>query len=401
MSISIVMPQLGLTMTEGTISEWLKKPGDMVRKNEPLFVVSTDKVEMEVEAMVEGKLKEIVVPSGQTVAVGAPVAYLGGEGDAPVPAPVKSDAVASVETSVSAPVAEVAPVRSGDGRVQASPRAKRLAKELGVDLATVHGSDDGRISEDDVRRAAESAPAKKAAPGSKRRQIIAERLTYSIQNVPTFSLGVEVLAENLLSLHENLQEAVISKTGVKLTITDLLLASLASAVKNYPAINASWRDGALHPGASADLGVAVATEQGVIAPVLRAADALDLFGLVEHRNELISKARQDALSLRDLEGGTGTLSNLGMYPVDEFQAIITPGQSFILAVGRVRNRPWADAKLVVKPTIKLNLTVDHRVVDGAEGAEFLGKLVERIENPVQFLEGLPAIKSSGRRRANG
>ncbi|MBS1850101.1 MAG: 2-oxo acid dehydrogenase subunit E2 [Acidobacteria bacterium] len=401
MSISIVMPQLGLTMTEGTISEWLKKPGDVVRKNEPLFIVSTDKVEMEVEALVEGKLKEIVVPPGETVAVGTPVAYLEGAGESPAPAPAKAEAApAPVETAAPATSETAAPARSNDGRVQASPRAKRLAKELGVDLATVRGTDDGRISEDDVRRASESAPAKKAAPGSKRRQIIAERLTYSIQNVPTFSLGVEVLAENLLSLHENLQEAVIGKTGVKLTITDLLLACLASAIKDYPAINASWRDGALHPGSSADLGIAVATGQGVIAPVLRAAEGLDLFGLVERRNELIGKARQDNLSLRDLEGGTGTLSNLGMYPVDEFQAIITPGQSFILAVGRVRNRPWADAKLVVKPTIKLNLTVDHRVVDGAEGAEFLGKLVERIENPGQFLEGLPAAKS-GRRRANG
>jgi pyruvate dehydrogenase E2 component (dihydrolipoamide acetyltransferase) len=262
MSIPIVMPRLGLTMVEGTISEWLKKPGDVVRKNEPLFIISTDKVEMEVESMVEGTLREILVPPGETVPVGTAVAYVEGVGESVITASTVQASVASgsgspAQNDVLMEIPSVAIAGHGpDGRAQASPRAKRLAKQLGVDLASVQGTDrEGRISEEDVRRAAEST-VKKVQPNLKRRQLIAERLTHSIQTVPTFSLAVEVNAERLLSLYEDLRESVLGKTGVKLTITDLLLTALSSALKSSPKMNAAWEGGTLRSGTSAGLGLA-------------------------------------------------------------------------------------------------------------------------------------------------
>jgi len=388
MNVSVVMPQLGLTMEEGTVSGWLKKPGEKIKRDEPLFTVTTDKVEMEVESMVEGTLREIVVPEGETVKVATVVAYVevAGSGDvssAQEPTSAAKASAAISEIPLPTPDKQQGTVvqlenRSAGSR-HVSPRAKRLAKELGVDLASLQASGaDGQIVEADVKRA--SKPTGVTGSPDRRRQLIAEKLTLSIQTIPTFSVAIEVNCESLLSRYQELGKTV--GTGLKLTVTDLLLALTARALKASPEINSVWRDNAVQNRTTVDIGLAVATQKGVVAPVIRNLDALDIRSLVSRRTELVAKAREGHLALSDLEGAIGTLSNLGMKRVDHFEAIIAPGQTFILAVGQIKDRPWVDGKaLVVKPTVILNLTVDHRVVDGFEAATFLGKIAELIESP--------------------
>jgi pyruvate dehydrogenase E2 component (dihydrolipoamide acetyltransferase) len=417
MSFAIVMPQLGLTMEEGTVSGWLKKTGDAVKKNEPLFSVSTDKVEMDVESAVDGTLGKIIVPAGETVKVGTVLAYVdGGDGEditavgSEQPSEETLEEASTLpEASASKPSATARATqpasadRASDGRpassLAVSPRAKRLAKELGVDLATVRGTGvDGQISEKDIQSAAPSVK-KAASPDGGRRQLIAEKLTLSVQTIPTFSVAAEVNAENLIALHESFKLSPAHSGGMKVTITDLLLMLFAQAFKSNPELNATWEGNNVSNRSSVDLGLAVATPKGVVAPVIRNLGSVDLRTLITRRTELVEKARAGRLSLADLEGGVATLSNLGMHRVDQFQAIITPGQSSILAVGQIRKRPWVEETLTVKPTVMLNLTVDHRVTDGATGAAFLSKLVELIENP-QGLFWQPSVSSgdgAGRR----
>ena len=395
MSFAIVMPQLGLTMEEGTVSGWLKNPGDRVKKNEPLLTITTDKVEMEVESAVDGTLGKIVVPAGETVKVGTVLAYVDSSDGEDISAvgneqpmdEMLAEAAPSHDESAPQPVTlarstEVETLSNPAGIERpASPRAKRLAKELGVDLAAVRGTGlDGQITEKDIRGA--SAPRKSAAPSDgARRQLIAEKLTLSLQTIPTFSVAAELNAENFIALHEDLKESLAKIAGAKVTISDLLLAIFAQALKRSPQLNATWEQNAVRNRNVVHLGLAVATPKGVIAPVIRNLESLDLQALVARRIDVVQKARAGRLSLAELEGGVGTLSNLGMYRVDQFQAVITPGQSLILAVGQIRKRPWVDQTLTVKPTVMLNLTVDHRVADGAVGAEFLEKMVELIESP--------------------
>ncbi len=389
MSTSIVMPQLGLTMTEGTVSGWLKKTGDSVRKNEPVLTVSTDKVEMEVESLVEGTLGEIIVQVGTTVPVGTTLAYVvGGEGNlekvvSEVPVALISSGSETKKGKAASPTAasiaehRAQPAKT-DRRNSASPRAKRLATELGVDIAKISGSgSSGEIGEDDIRRAAQNQT---VVPNLRRRQLIAERLTRSIQSIPTFSVSAEANAEKLLALHESLRRPPAADE-VKVTITDLLLAIFSSVLAGSPEMCATWENDAPRQNSSIDIGLAVATPEGVVAPVLRGVDKLDLPHLVARRHELADKARRGKLLLADLEGGVSTLSNLGMYRVDKFEALISPGQSSILAVGSIRKRPWVSETLVIKPTVIFNLIVDHRIADGAAAATFLGKLIEQVEEP--------------------
>lgn len=393
MNTSIVMPQLGLTMTEGTVSEWLKKPGDQVRKDEPLFVVSTDKADMEVESPVEGTLVQIIIRAGQMVPVGTILAYIAGQGeDALVLGQAETSSKTEPRLQMEQQQARVPEEASPESlsqlaapRVSASPRAKRLAEKLGVNLSSVKGSGQGgRVVEEDVRRAARDVPWQVVDADRRRRQLIADKMTLSVQTIPHFALSVQVNAEKLLSLYESLKDPVRSMAGLKLTLTDLLLRALALALRSAPELNATWRDNAAHPQTSIDLGLAVATDQGVVAPVMRYVDRMKLEDLVARRTQLIEKARNGRLAISDLDGGVGTLSNLGMYRVDHFQAIINRGQSFVLAVGRICKRPWVESTLVIRPTVNLNLSVDHRVADGVTGAVFLQKIADLIENPNQL-----------------
>ena len=401
MTVTIAMPQLGLTMTEATVGTWLKKPGDAVRKDEPLLSISTDKVDMDIESTVDGVLRDILVEEGKTVPVGTPLALLDAVGKA---------------SSTSAPVAAPVPVTDGAQRApdppvqidralemedaneilrsspRSSPRARRQAKRLGIDIATVKGSGpEGRIIEKDLLELA-PAPAAQPRPAAatsqsdaKRRQLIAESMTESVRTIPAFSVSLEVNAQKLVSLYHDVSEPIGKSAGTKLTYTDLLFRAMALALANTPAMNAVWED-EIRPRNQIILGLAVATDRGVVAPVLADVEKLPLVQLITRRAALTERARHSRLSFADLEGGVGTLSNLGMYRVDRFEGIITPGQSFILAAGKLRERPWVEDKsLVVRPTVVLNLSVDHRVADGAVAAAFLERIAEVIENPYRVL----------------
>jgi pyruvate dehydrogenase E2 component (dihydrolipoamide acetyltransferase) len=272
---------------------------------------------------------------------------------------------------------------SREGTLPASPRAKKLARDLGVDISKVlpNGGRD-RIVEEDVRQFAATVKSPPTAADARRRRVIAERLTQSVQTIPHFSLSVEVRADQLVALRESLKGSATASSGVKLTITDLLLKALGIACQENPSMRAAWENGDLRPVNAIDLGLAIAAESGVVAPVVRNAAALQLGGIAKWRSEVAEKARGGRLALTDLEGGIGTLSNLGMYRVTQFQAIISPGQSFILAVGKIDNRPWVEGRgLIVTQTMNLTLSVDHRVADGAVAAKFLESISALIESP--------------------
>jgi pyruvate dehydrogenase E2 component (dihydrolipoamide acetyltransferase) len=397
------MPQLGLTMTEGSVNTWLMKLGDTVHKGDMLFVVSTDKADMEIESLDEGILSEIVVELGNVVPVGTVIAYLTKPRDEPSARPASPSAVsepqpaAPLEKATAGVVIEEPPVLTSEPvskkvEVRVSPRARRLARQLRVDLSKVVGSGrDGRVVERDIPRSpgvvVPSAPMTcMSSQDLRRRQLIAEKLTQSIQTIPHFSLAAEVNAKELIALRENLKGPVQQKSNLKLTMTDLLLKALGLALEETPGMKAVWEAGVPRAYGGCDLGLAIATDKGVVAPVIRGVDGMDLVEVGRRRNEATEKARAGRLSLTDLEGGIGTLSNLGMYRVDQFQALITPGQSFILAAGKIDNRPWVDkGALTVAPTLRLNLSVDHRVADGALAAQFLGAIAELIENPYRLL----------------
>jgi pyruvate dehydrogenase E2 component (dihydrolipoamide acetyltransferase) len=315
------------------------------------------------------------VPSSNLEAVLLPVV----EGDAQNEA---LSSASSTELRVPAALVETA---ISERHVSASPRAKRLAKQLGIDLTHVKSSGPGgRIIEKDLINGTSGQPINNSPQVDPRRQRIADRMVESITTIPAFSVSVEVNAEKLVALYENHKDLLKQSTGIKLTYTDLLLKALSLALVNTPNMKCVWRDGTVLRHTDVNLALAVATDRGVAAPVLMNVDRILLPELVTRRSEITDKTRQNKLTLPDLEGAVGTLSNLGMYRVDRFEGIIIPGQTFLLAVGRLQNRPWVDRSLVIKPTIILNLSVDHRVLDGAIAAEFLGRLAELIEQPDQI-----------------
>ena len=401
MTVTIAMPQLGLTMTEATVGTWLKKPGDAIKKDEPLLSVSTDKVDMDVESNVDGVLRDILVEEGVTVPVGTALAIVDAAGKgSPAPAPSAPSSAVLADKPQAADGQSLETDRalekedpSEDLRSphRSSPRARREARRLGIDLALVKGSGPkGRIVEKDLQGlAVPSEPSRPAAASNqadaKRRRLIAESMAESVRTIPAFSVSLEVDAHRLVSLYHDLREPISRSAGAKLTYTDLLFRALALALAGMPAMNAVW-EGEVRQRSQVILGLAVATDRGVVAPVLADVDRLALPLLITRRAALTERARQSRLSFVDLEGGVGTLSNMGMYRVDRFEGIITPGQSFILAAGKLRERPWVEDKaLVVRPTVVLNLSVDHRVADGALAVAFLENIATVIENPYRVV----------------
>ena len=278
-------------------------------------------------------------------------------------------------------------MKTSERDFRSSPRARRQARRLGIDIATVKGTGpEGRIIEKDLLDLApKPAAAASSQADAKRRQLIAESMMESVRTIPPFSVSLEVNAQKLVSFYQDLSEPISRSAGAKLTYTDLLFRALALSLADTPAMNAVW-EGEVRPRSQIILRLAVATDRGVVAPVLADVERIPLVQLVTRRAALTERARQSRLTFTDLEGGVGTLSNLGMYRVDRFEGIISPGQSFILAAGKLRERPWVEDKsLVVRPTVILNLSVDHRVADGATAAAFLERIAEVIENPYRVL----------------
>jgi len=416
MSIELLMPALSPTMTQGTLARWLKKEGDAVKSGDVLCEIETDKATMEFEAVDEGVLGKILVPGGTAgVAVNAPIGILLEEGEdasaltaAPKASLVSAPAAAAPKAApVAAPAA--APVAKGE-RVFATPLARRIAKDSGLDLKAVSGSGPyGRIIKHDVEAAlssgaptakpvaAAAAPQAVAAPApvpafgpayreeplSSMRKVIAQRLTEAKQTVPHFYLTVECQVDKLLALRSELNGR---SDAYKLSVNDFVIRAVALALKKVPAANASFAETAIRYYTEVDISVAVATPSGLITPIVKHADHKGLAEISNEMKVLAGKAKDGKLKPEEFQGGGFTISNLGMYGIKEFAAIINPPQGCILAVGAGEQRPVVKGgALAIATVMNCTLSVDHRVVDGAVGAEFLAAFKALIEEPLTML----------------
>jgi len=440
MPIPILMPALSPTMTEGTVARWMKAVGDDVRAGDVIAEIETDKATMEVEAVDEGRLGRILVPEGtEEVAVNTPIALLLEEGEdeaalgaaapaapklaakaapeAPKPAPAAAKpapAEAAPKTAPSAAPAapKPAPVPAAakdDSRIVASPLARRLAAQAGIDLAALRGSGpNGRIVKADIDAAlTKGAPPRPAAARSGApapavmslegdapyevqvpngmRKVVARRMTESKQQVPHFYMTMDVEVDALLAARTALN-AQAKDGDFKLTVNDLIIKAAAAALMLVPATNASWGEDGIRRYARADISVAVALPGGLVTPVVRGANLKGLRQISAEMKDLADRARSNRLKPEEYQGGTFTISNLGMYGVKHFEAVINQPQGAILAVGAAEPRPVVkDGAITVATIMSLTLSVDHRAVDGATGAEYLVALKRLIEAPVAML----------------
>jgi pyruvate dehydrogenase E2 component (dihydrolipoamide acetyltransferase) len=398
MAISVVMPALEMAQETGKLISWLKKEGDSVAKGEPLLEIETDKAVMEIESPGDGVLAGVKVQAGTEVPVGRTIAWIVRPGeDTPtdevtVESGRKTTAVAnSIAASTSQP-ATPAPSAASPATQSAkiSPKARRLASERGVNLADVRGSGaGGEILASDILAAAESkaaAPAAAAVGGSMISRLMAERTTQSWTTVPHFFVVREVDAGALNDARQKLGPAIEKSHGVRLTHTDLLVALVANVLGKHSRMNASWTREGVRANTDINIGLAMAVDDGVVVPVIHNADKAELGEIALQRRHHAERARSGKLRPNDITGGTFTISNLGMFGVDAFTAIIIPPQAAILAVGAIADRVVpVDGSPGIRPMMTITLSNDHRVVDGARAAEFLRDLIAAIVSPQQSL----------------
>ncbi len=426
MPINILMPALSPTMTEGTLAKWLKKEGDTIKAGEVIAEIETDKATMEVEAVDEGKLGKILIAAGTAnVAVNAPIAVLLEDGEdasaisaapaasAPKAAPTASAPVSATPTP-SAPAA--APVIASGARVFASPLARRIAEQKGVDIKSVTGTGPhGRIVKSDVENAKANgttsvpAPATKSAssapassgpdakvladmlgmeyteiPNNNIKKVTARRLTEAKQTIPHFYLSVDCVLDNLLAARVAINEA--ADGAYKLSVNDFVIKANAMALKAYPPANVSWTDDAVLQYKHADISIAVATPNGLITPIIKAAETKSISEISNEMKDLAKRAKEGKLKPVEFQGGSFSISNLGMFGVKNFQAIVNPPQSCIMAVGAGEELVVVESgQMVVRTVMTVTLSTDHRSVDGAVGAEYLQYFKRFIENPVMML----------------
>ena len=445
MATEIKMPQLGLTMTEGTIGTWKKNVGDTVAVGDALVEIMTDKITSEVESTEAGVLRFIAAKEGETVEVQGLLAIIGtadekievaGSGSAPAAAAAQAAAASAVKREVKASPAarrlaeekgidinlvtgsnadgrivvadvekylESAPAPQADGRIKASPYAKKIAEELGVDLGAVVGTGpEGRIVEEDVRKAAAApAPAKPAAPAPQApaakapatakageplvgmRKVIAERMTYSKHTAPHVTISTEINVDATVAFRG---EVNAKCTDVRVSYTDIITKMVAAALRKFPIINASIIDNAIVKHEDINVGIAVALDNGLVVPVLRNADKCGLKEINEKCKDMAQKARSNQLGMDMLAGGTFTISNLGSYDVDAFTPVINQPESAILGVGRIVKKPAVvNDEIVIASMMTLSLSFDHRIVDGAQAAQFLKCIKTYLEDPMSML----------------
>ncbi len=412
MPINVLMPALSPTMTEGNLAKWHKKEGDKVESGDVLCEIETDKATMEVEAVEEGILGKILVAEGtEGVAVNAPIAVILEEGesasdigDVSAPAPAPKSAPAPAPATAAPTTAPSAPAKTKGGRVIASPLARRMAAQSGIDLAAIAGSGPGgRIVKRDLegavsgavpalRPAAAQLPAMVAGsytdiPHSTMRKIIASRLQESKQTVPHFYLTVDCRIDELLDMRKRLNAAAPEGEGAyKISVNDFVVRAVALALKQVPAANASWTETAIRQYHDVDVAVAVATPNGLITPVVRKANEKGLAVISNQVKDLATRGRDGKLMPEEYQGGGFTISNLGMFGIKDFAAIINPPQSCILAVGAGEQRPVVtNGALAVATVMTCTLSVDHRSVDGAIGAQFLAAFKRMIEEPLTMM----------------
>ncbi len=386
------MPALEMAQETGKLVSWLKKEGEAVNKGEPLLEIETDKAVMEVEAPGDGILAAVKVQAGAEVPVGRTIAWIVKPGEAP-PADevrVESGRKTSAATAPSASAVS-APESSMAKEIKISPKARRLAHERGVDLAEVRGSGPGgEILAADIAAAAEAkvgaAASSSAGELSPIARLMAERTSLSWTTVPHFFVVREVDAGALNEARQRLAGEIEKSHGVKVTHSDLLVALVARVLGKHPKMNAGWVEGSVRLNPAVNISLAMAVAEGVVAPVIPHADRCELGAIAVQRRELAERARTNKLRPADLAGGTFTISNLGMFEVDAFTAIITPPQAAILAVGRIGDRVVAvDGRAAVRPMMTLTLSSDHRVIDGARAAEFMRDVADAILHPEKWL----------------
>ena len=428
MAKDVIMPALGMAQETGTLIQWLKSAGDSVTKGEPLMEIETDKATVEIEAPASGILSSIIAQAGDVIPVGQRIALILAPGEvdsetplharsAPASSP-KSDSTSQplTATPVAARLAaeynlDITQIKPTSGQIRkedvlaflkeeggrmkdeasshvlASPKARRLAQERGIDLRTITGTGPNGaviVSNLPVPNSQVSLPNNEGETLTTTRiwHVMVQRLTQAWTTIPHFYLIREVNASRLVAWREKVQ----NNSAEKITFTDLFVRLTAVALRKYPRLNASWQNDNIILNADINIGLAVAVEDGLVVPVIHRADELNLAQLSTRRSEFVSKAQAGKLSLDDLSGGTFTISNLGMYGVDAFNAIVNPPQAAILAVSRIADRVVAlNGQPAVQPMLTFSLSCDHRVVDGARGAQFLQTLADLVEEPLQLL----------------
>lgn len=427
MAIELTLPRLGQGMESGTIVRWLKSEGEHVAKGEPLYELDTEKVTQEVESDAEGVLLRILTGEGEEVPVGQPVAAIGEPGEEALPAPTDAagasaaapapteepaPAVASAPPAVAeAPTAQ--PVARGPARTKASPLARRMAKERGINLAAVRGTGpEGRIVAEDIERAAAgdvelavpAVPETPAAPPapppavpaplpavglppavevvalSRMRKTIARRMSESWQ-APHFQVSMTADVERMIELRETLGNAT-PEGGVRPTYSDVVAKLVAVALMRNPAMNAHYTGEEVVRYAAVNIGLAIAVEDGLVVPVIAGCERRTIAEIAVARQDLVERSRSGSLTAADFDGGTFTISNLGMYGVERFVAVLNPPQVGILAVGAIESRAVVDdGEIVVRPRMELTLSCDHRAVDGAQASEFLATIKQLLQQP--------------------
>jgi pyruvate dehydrogenase E2 component (dihydrolipoamide acetyltransferase) len=402
MAFSVVMPALEMAQETGKLLAWRKKEGDRVSKGEPLLEIETDKAVVEVEAPADGILAGIKASEGSDIPVGQTIAWIVAPGETP---PVESETAAPAaragsHAKIEQPQAARTPINTSQPPVSSakiSPKARRLAKELGVDIGSVHGSGPGgEVLASDIQAAANApaASSKPAQTGSGKVEvptslgrIMAERTTQSWTTVPHFFVTREVDATALNRYRESVVSEIEGSHQVRVTHTDLVVALVARVLLKHPRLNASWSAEGIHLHDHVNMGVAIAVNDGVVAAVIHNAHAAGLAEIASLRRDIAERARAGKLRPADIADATFTISNLGMYKVDQFSAIITPPQAAILAVGGIADRVVVvEGEPTVRPMMTLTVSCDHRVADGARAALFLGDLVEAMQEPAKLLD---------------
>ena len=420
------MPKLSDTMTEGVVAAWHKKVGDKVKSGEVLAEIETDKATMEFESFTDGVLLHIGVEKGKTAAVDSVLAVLGKEGEditallaGAASAAPKVEAVSSVPEKeekpkeqeqvqgqekpptivapAPAPTPTPKPAPATNGRTKASPLAKQLAEEKGIDIGRVHGTGpEGRVTKQDVENftnggSSYSVPQVEQfeeVPVSQMRKTIAKRLSESLFTAPHFYLTLEIDMERAMRVREAINKQVAPE---KVSFNDLVIKAVAASLKQHPKVNSSWLGDRIRYNQHVHIGVAVAVEEGLLVPVVRFADGKSLRVIGAEVRDLAKKAKEKKLQPADWEGNTFTISNLGMFGIEEFTAIINPPDACIMAIGGIMEKPVVrNGQIVIGHTMKVTLSCDHRVVDGATGAVFLNTFKGMLEEPALML-GMGAI----------
>jgi 2-oxoisovalerate dehydrogenase E2 component (dihydrolipoyl transacylase) len=389
MTYTLTLPEVGETVTEGTVERWLKQPGDEVKKYEPIVEINTDKVDVELPSPVSGTLKEIVAQEGETVEVGGTLAIIdevAGETPADISPPKGEEAEAKTPAHAGSRGAK----GRATGRRRATPRVTKLAEELGVDLETVSGTGPGgRIVEDDVRGAAEGAPAVKRpaaeaedVPLTGVRRTIAQRMSESAFSAPTAWLAMEADVSGLVALRREQREAFRERHGVDLTYLPFMAHAVSQALKEHRYLNASWGDEKIVLKKPINLGIAVATERGLLVPVVPDADRLSIAELAKAITGLGERARDNKLALEDVQGGTFTLDNTGAFGSIISKPIINLGQAAIITLEAVTKQPRVvgDDAIAVRSVVTVCLSFDHRVLDGHQAGTFLNDVKMRLES---------------------